>query len=188
MSSFTAEPDGTIIARFDVAELALIAELSTQLTELLANRSDDDPAVQRLLPDAYPDDAEASAEFRRFTADGLVERKLANASTVLGSIGSATAGAGPTIPGPAITGLEGAGPEGVVANGMATLRLDPPAVQAWLRSIGDVRLTLATRLGIEQDGDEGSPGEPLSDLYDWLGYVQGSLIDALDTPDAGSTA
>lgn len=173
MSSFTAEPDGTIIARFDVAELALIAELSTQLTELLANRSDDDPAVQRLLPDAYPDDAEASAEFRRFTADGLVERKLANASTVLGSIGSATAGAGPA---------------GAAANGMATLRLDPPAVQAWLRSIGDVRLTLATRLGIEQDGDEGSPGEPLSDLYDWLGYVQGSLVDALDTPDAGSTA
>lgn len=169
MSSFTAEPDGTVTARFDVAEIALIAELSTQLTELLANRSDDDPALQRLLPDAYPDDAAASAEFRRFTADGLVERKLANASALLSSIGSATAGDGP-------------------ANSVATLHLDPSAVQAWLRSIGDLRLTLATRLGIEQDGDEGSPGEPLSDLYDWLGYLQGSLVDALDTPDAGDAA
>jgi len=169
MSSFTAEPDGTVTARFDVAEIALIAELSTQLTELLANRSDDDPALQRLLPDAYPDDAAASAEFRRFTADGLVERKLANASALLSSIGSATAGHGP-------------------ANSVATLHLDPSAVQAWLRSIGDLRLTLATRLGIEQDGDEGSPGEPLSDLYDWLGYLQGSLVDALDTPDAGDAA
>lgn len=163
MSSFTVEPDGTITARFDVAEIALIAELSTQLTGMLANRSEDDPALQRMLPDAYPDDEGASAEFRRFTADGLVERKLANASALLGSIGSAMA-----------------------AGNAATLRLDPPTVQAWLRSIGDLRLTIATRLGIEQDGDEGSPGDPMADLYDWLGYVQGSLVDALDSGDAGN--
>jgi hypothetical protein len=166
VSSFRLERDGTVTARFDVAEIALIAELGTQLTELLSGRSDDDPALRRLIPDAYPDDAEASAEFRRFTADGLIERKLAGTSALLASIGSAT-------------------PDGAAADTMATLHLDPPAVQAWLRSIGDLRLTIATRLGIERDGDEGSPGDPLADLYDWLGYVQGSLVDALDAGDAG---
>lgn len=167
MSSFRLERDGSVTARFDVAEIALIAELSTQLTELLTGRSDDDPALRRLIPDAYPDDAEASAEFRRFTVEGLVERKLAGASALLASIGSA-------IPARASA-----------ADTMATLHLDPPTVQAWLRSIGDLRLTIATRLGIEQDGDEGSPGDPMTDLYDWLGYVQGSLVDALDAAEGG---
>lgn len=162
MSSFHAKPGGTVVARFDVAELALLAQLSTQLTELLIEQADEDPALRRLLPDAYPDDPEASAEFRRFTADGLVERKLANASALLASIGAAAAS--------------------VTASGPATLRLDPPAVQAWLRSLGDLRLTIAVRIGIEQDGDEGTPGDPLADLYDWLGYLQGSLVDALDAP------
>ena len=161
MSSSHAKPGGIVVARFDVAELALLAQLSTQLTELLIEQSDEDPALRRLLPDAYPDDPEASAEFRRFTADGLVECKLANASALLASIGAAAASG--------------------TASGPATLRLDPPAVQAWLRSLGDLRLTIAVRIGIEQDGDEGTPGDPLADLYDWLGYLQGSLVDALDT-------
>jgi hypothetical protein len=174
VSSFTVESDGTVTARFDVAEIALIGELSTQLTELLTERSDDDPALQRILPDAYPDDPEASAEFRRFTADGLVERKLANASALLASIGSATA-AESAVAGTASTSTSTNG-------GVATLRLDPPTVQAWLRSIGDLRLTIATRLGIEQDGDEGSPDDPMADLYDWLGYLQGSLVDVVDIP------
>jgi hypothetical protein len=169
VSSFTVEPDGTVTARFDVAEIALIGKLSTQLTELLMDRFDEDPALQRMLPDAYPDDPEASAEFRRFTADGLVERKLANASALLASIGSATA-AESEVAGTAST------------NSVAMLRLDPPTVQAWLRSIGDLRLTIATRLGIEQDGDEGSPDDPMADLYDWLGYLQGSLVDVVDIP------
>ena len=170
MSFFHAKPGGIVVARFDVAELALLAQLSTQLTELLIEQSDEDPALRRLLPDAYPDDPEASAEFRRFTADGLVERKLANASVLLASIGAAAASG--------------------TASGPATLRLDPPTVQAWLRSLGDLRLTIAVRIGIgigigiEQDGDEGTPGDPLADLYDWLGYLQGSLVDALDALDA----
>ena len=164
MSFFHAKPGGIVVARFDVAELALLAQLSTQLTELLIEQSDEDPALRRLLPDAYPDDPEASAEFRRFTADGLVELKLANASALLASIGAAAASG--------------------TASGPATLRLDPPTVQAWLRSLGDLRLTIAVRIGIEQDGDEGTPGDPLADLYDWLGYLQGSLVDALDALDA----
>jgi hypothetical protein len=174
VSSFTVEPDGTVTARFDVAEIALIGKLSTQLTELLMDRFDEDPALQRMLPDAYPDDPEASAEFRRFTADGLVERKLANTSALLTSIGSATV-AGTAVAGTAVA-------DTASANSVATLRLDPPTVQAWLRSIGDLRLTIATRLGIEQDGDEGSPDDPMADLYDWLGYVQGSLVDVVNMP------
>ena len=36
----------------------------------------DDPALARLLPDAYADDDEASAEFRRFTERTLRETKM----------------------------------------------------------------------------------------------------------------
>src|SRR3954447_26216550 len=39
----------------------------------------DDPALARLLPDANRDDAEAAAEFRRLTENGLRARKRAGA-------------------------------------------------------------------------------------------------------------
>jgi hypothetical protein len=41
---------------------------------------------------------------------------------------------------------------------------------------------LATRLGIEQDGDEGrvdDEGLALQRLYTWFGYLQESLLHAL---------
>jgi hypothetical protein len=39
--------------------------------------------------DAYPDDAEASAEFRRFTADDLTTRKAANARRIIADLAAA---------------------------------------------------------------------------------------------------
>jgi hypothetical protein len=47
----------------------------------------------------------------------------------------------------------------------------------------DIRLVLATRLGIEHDGDTGYTDSDaailLGDIYDWLGSVQASILDAL---------
>ncbi|MFP3415909.1 DUF2017 family protein, partial [Bacillus sp. SIMBA_074] len=79
---------------------------------------------------AYPDDPEASAEFRRFTAAGLAERKEAGARTVIETLGDAL-------------------------DGPVTVSLDAAQATAWLRTITDIRLVLAARLGIHQDGDEG---------------------------------
>ena len=48
----------------------------------------DDPALQRLLPDAHRDDPEVAAEFRRFTERSLREGKVDDAIVVLRSLGA----------------------------------------------------------------------------------------------------
>ena len=67
------------------------------------------------------------------------------------------------------------------------VELDPDEVQAWLRALTDVRLSLAVRLGIENDDDafhvaqsEDAAIAAMSDIFDWLGYVQETLVAALD--------
>jgi hypothetical protein len=199
MRGFIRERDGRLSAEFEPEEVALLSQLARETAELVEDwrsgsetpaddvwrsssespnndqwrsssesRSDthietpaDDPAMLRLLPDAYRDDAAAAAEFRRFTADGLAERKTANARAVVASIGTES-------------------------TTTTTVRLDEPAVQAWLRVLTDIRLVLATRLGIEHDGDRGYADSDaailLSDIYDWLGIVQSSILGALTEP------
>jgi hypothetical protein len=144
-------------AEFEPAEASMLASLAGQVAELVGTRTDDgaDPAVVRLLPDAYPDDPEASREFRRFTADGLAERKIANAGVLAASVADAAG-----------------------ATSATKVTIDAQTAQAWLRALTDIRLTLAARLGIEQDEDLGD--DPLlRDLYDWLGFVQGSLVEVM---------
>ena len=121
-----------------------------------------DPALVRLLPDAYPDDPAASAEFRRFTADGLAERKSANARIVIESLAQR---------------------DGDDPWRSASTRRRPTA---WLRAITDIRLVLGARLGIVQDGDEGDIHDEESALqravYDWLAGVQEFLVLAALQP------
>ena len=81
---------------------------------------------------------------------GLVERKIANANLVV-----------------------------------TTLTTDPveltgPAAQSWLRTLTDLRLTLAARLHIDEDGDDGTGDEAMLDVYEWLGYLQGTLLDEIE--------
>lgn len=121
----------------------------------------DDPALLRLLPDAYPDDSDASHEFRRLTQDGLRARKLANAISVLESLHTES--------------------ERIV--------LDPVRAHAWLTSLTDLRLVLGSRLGITddpasqdwtEDDLDGDPRAGLLAIYDWLGYLQETLVRVLE--------
>jgi len=143
-------------ASFAPEEARLIVQLTEQLGAMLAQPDAADAAVLRLLPDAYPDDAEAAAEFRRFTADGLAERKVLNGQTVAASLAEATA-----------------------ATSATKVRLEEQQAQAWIRAISDIRLTIASRLGIESDDDRPAADEPLGDIYDWLAFVQESLVVAM---------
>jgi len=61
--------------RLPVEERELLRTLPAQLREVL--RDGDDPALRRLFPPAYADDAEAADEFRRLMQDELLEGKLA---------------------------------------------------------------------------------------------------------------
>ena len=182
-----------------------------------------DPAIARLLPDGYQDDDEAAAEFRRFTSEGLLSGKVATALAVrvalpgfgelagvdgvdddtdgdLDEAFEAIVGAGVGRgdgDGDAsrLAGLDGPGfvPD---AEEEIVVRLDDETAWTWLRFLTDVRLTLAARLGIEDDDeDEGSIDEADDDdaeasedtprmmaVYGWLGYLQESIVMAIDEP------
>lgn len=155
MRRFERQPDGSLVAQIEEAEVALLSALARQTADVVAAADANDPAVGRILPDAYPDDPAASAEFRRFTQADLASRKLANAGLILETLDEVREG---------------------------ELRLQADQVPAWLRSLTDIRLILATRLGVEAEGDEDRPGvDPMMrDVYDWLGFVQNSLIEAID--------
>jgi uncharacterized protein DUF2017 len=188
---------GGMLATFEPGEAHVIASLTSQVVELLRDRNGesasetdplagelglsggpslppDDPVLRRLLPDAYRDDSGEAAEFRRFTERSLTSAKVANAETVLATLKDA--------------GLDETAFDEEDAEEQEPLEveLDAEAVQAWLRTLTDVRLSLAVRLGIESDEDamllHQSDDEAvlaMAELYDWLGYVQETLVTAL---------
>src|SRR5260370_28925826 len=84
-----------------------------------------DPILARLLPDAYRNDPDAAADFRRFTESGLSSAKVAAAPTVLA-----------TMP-----------------PGGGRVRLSVEQAEIWLRALNDVRLALGVRLGVTDDFD-----------------------------------
>lgn len=150
-------------AVFEPEEVAVVVQLATESSALARAAQDgaelrNDPALIRLLPDAYPDDPVASAEFRRFTTSGLAERKVLNARLVVESLARP-------------------------AHGAIEVRLDEAGATAWLRALTDIRLVLGARLGIVQDGDDGEIHDDESALmralFDWLASVQDSLVLAL---------
>ena len=181
---------GAVIATFSGFEADLLRSLASQLVELLHSEAavpDDrdpfealmdftgpttepeDPVLRRLFPTAYVDDEEAAAEFRRFTEGTLRDGKARAAGTI-------------------IDVLEDAGlPAELTEDGLVIdVEMDEPTAQTWLRSFTDLRLALATRLGIE-DGDEerwyalpdDDPRSQAHDIYEWVGYLQETLVGAL---------
>ena len=164
MIPFRRRRDGRVSARFEPGEAQLLLSLTEEAIELARAAASPenaiaDPALGRLLPDAYPDDPEASAEFRRFTAPGLADRKEAAARTVRDTLAS------------------------VAGDSRVEVVLDDAQATAWLRTITDLRLVLAARLGIREDGDEGDIHDEESAMqravYDWLAAVQEFLVLAL---------
>lgn len=151
-----------------VLETAHLTALVTQFAELVADSGGDpaDPAVARLVPDAYRDDAAAAQEFRDLTQHDLLQRRADDAARVLASLH-----AGGEALDPLELGAEAAGQEVAIA-------LDEAAVQAWLRTLSALRLVLATRLGIDSEDDH-DPDDPRFGVYDWLGYRLDGLVQAL---------
>jgi len=168
VTPFRPGADGITVALAPY-ESALLADLARQLIELLEHRAAEspadllyaqlgiggpadpplDPALARLLPDAYRGDQEAASEHRQLTELSLLDRKLTNARAVIDSLAGSA-------------------------------ELTPAQVQSWLRTLTDLRLTLAARLQIETDDDEGIGDEAMLGVYDWLGYLQGTLIELIE--------
>lgn len=196
MKPFAARRGGRAYATLDQHEARLIANLAAQVVELVRDgaaaavgspdpleammgvdgpvEAPEDPVLRRLLPDAYRDDAEGAADFRRFTEQGLRDGKVQNAQTVIDSLAAG-----------------GMAPDDLSAVSSPDVEvdvdLDADQVHAWLRCLTDIRLSLATRLGIGE-GDEAEEHPRTDDeatvimheIYDWLGFVQESLVLAID--------
>ncbi|HET7532781.1 MAG TPA: DUF2017 domain-containing protein [Nocardioidaceae bacterium] len=187
MSGFVPRGRGAM-ATFSGFEADLLRSLASQLVELLRNEAavpssatdplealldftgpttePDDPVLARLFPTAYPDDEEAAGEFRRFTEGALRDGKARNAAAIIDQ-------------------LEEAGlPPELEEDGLwIDVELDATQVHAWMRSFTDIRLALATRLGVEE-GDEDywrslpddDPRTHVHDIYEWVGYLQETLV------------
>ena len=114
----------------------------------------EDPAADRLDQAPYPDDPEASAEFRRLMADEMAQSRAADRAAFALTVEQA--------------------PRGVI--------LSPGESEAWLRVLGDARLVLASRLGIADDGweEQFSESDPSIALLHYLGWLQQSLAETLE--------
>jgi hypothetical protein len=122
----------------------------------------EDPALRRLLPDAYADDDAAAGEFRRLM-DGELRRQKTEALDELRG----------AIDGNDVAGLK--------------VRLAPQQAEQWLQALTDIRLVLGTRLDVTEDLDAlhlriGTDDllAPLLAAYEWLGWLQESVVLALE--------
>lgn len=117
-----------------------------------------DPVLARLLPDGYTDDDQAAADFRRYTEPELRSAKraaLRSVATTLSREGGRTV-------------------------------LDDATAQVWLTAINDLRLAMGTRLGVTEelydDLQRMAPDDPRLphlNVYEWLGGLEESLVQAL---------
>ncbi|WJL95738.1 DUF2017 family protein [Microbacterium sp. ET2] len=146
-------------------EATHLGDLIDQFAELLTDDASDDPAVLRLVPDAYTDDPEAAREFRDVTERDLLRRRRRDAQLVRTSLSPAA-----TLSSVATAGAEG--------REEVDLVLDPDTVQAWLRTLAAVRLVIASRLGITDEDQHDD--DPRFGVYDWLGYRLEGLIRAIE--------
>ncbi|MEU8247580.1 DUF2017 domain-containing protein [Nonomuraea sp. NPDC048916] len=173
-SGFSSGRGGVVVADFESAEVSILRSLVAQVLGLVApgetgddpleralgigavgGKAPDDPVLARLFPSAYQDPDE-SAEFRRYTEATLRDGKRADAQTMLDT----------ARPGRS--------------------ELTPEQAQAWLRSLNDVRLALGTKLEVTEEihdeiamMSEDDPRYPAYVTYDWLTYLQDTLVRAL---------
>lgn len=162
MSGFVRDASGVISAHFDAQEAVVLTDLVGQLAELVEDRGapGSDPALDRLLPDGYRESTVDAAEFRRFTESDLADQKVRNARAVIDTLSTEL----PTS-----------------TRQPAARALGDNDIGAWLRTLTDLRLTLAARLAVGRDGSMPEDADEMTTaVYEWLGYLQESLLDAID--------
>ncbi len=176
---FRRGDDGTIDWLCQPFEVGLLESLASQLVELYeppvwsddplerwANEQDaepldrTDPAIRRLFPDAYDDTDEAS-DHRRLVEGEQRSARAAEAEVVRAAVSSLAEQAHPMI------------------------RIPLAQQLVWLKVLNAMRLALGSRLGIHDEADaeaiegleDDDPRRAVADVYEWLGYVQSSLLE-----------
>ena len=156
-------PDDSMVLSLTEVELELLAGLPDEMRTVLLT-SDEDPARARLFPRAYLDPTADAAEmeWRDAVHPDLVDQRFDALDLIAGTLTRAV-----------VTGRDEEWRE---------ITLSADEVQAWLSVLNDVRLVMGVRLGVSDDHpevDEDDPDAPAWEFYDWLTYLQGSLVETL---------
>lgn len=178
MSGFQRTVTGRVVLRADEVERGLLRTLAEQVIAFVEPEAadpgadplvalvgleagaerPDDPALARLLPDAYLGDDEAARDFRRFTERALREQKAAHAQAVLDAL----------------------------ARSGSKVTLSPEELPSWLGFLNDARLAIGVRIAITEDNHDELASLPEDDprfgmfhVYDWLSSLQESLVRLL---------
>lgn len=148
---FKPAPDGVKI-RLSDGDLMFLRSLP-QLLEGV-DSTPGDPAYDRLHVAAYPNDDAAQTELEEVTGPDLDATRRADRESFLASLTK-------------------------VQSGQSGLSVEE--AEAWMRILGDSRLALAARLGIEEPGWEqaGDQRDPAHAALGFLSYLQSELVDAL---------
>ena len=161
MARVEAAADGLVL-ELEEAEASVLRRLIAELREVLGADGPRDPVRSRLFPEAY-DDEEAADAYRELVGPELHKDKLAALETVERALGSGEP---------------------------VTARVAEDAVDEWLRALTDLRLALGTRLEVDEekmsvDLDPDDPESPALAILQWLGWLQGSMLEASDQQERG---
>jgi hypothetical protein len=141
---------GALHVMLEDYEAEVLRNLVSEMTALLeAKLAPGDPVGDRLFPDAFEDEAEAT-KYRELVGDELRAYKLHNLRLISSKLGS---------------------------DGEADLELAPEEVERWLSLLTDMRLAIGTRLDVteekmEEDVDPNGPDGAAMSVLHWLGWLQ----------------
>ena len=171
---FELTSEGRVVGVLEPTEKIVLVELLNQLIELLAPEDEEhldplaqeigigtetpeptDPVLKRLLPNAYRFDPEKANEFRRYTERDLRVGKISRAKAMAS----------------------------VLQEDADEISLTRQEAEAWAMSIADLRVALGAKLGLfDAAHDDSLRGDsPEQSVYDWLTWLQGSVIEAIQT-------
>jgi hypothetical protein len=171
---FRAKGD-SIVVSLSSTEVAVLRNLAEELGGLMQGgvpERGSDPVRERLFPRAYldPTEDEAESDWQSVVHEDLVRDRAAALQAVIGALDRAGA-----------------------RRGDVQVTLSRPEVEQWVGALNDGRLALGVALDLEEDGEAeddlplDDPRAPTLELYRWLTYLQGELVDVLlrALPDQG---
>jgi Domain of unknown function (DUF2017) len=149
--------DNQLHLRLERGEAEVLRRLIDELLDLLRSDEADDRVSQRLFPDAY-ESPEDTAAYNELVADQLRRDKIESLQWMRDALG----------------------------RGGVDVMLSHEAGERWLTALTDLRLALGTRLEMTEQkmGAELDPQDPqapwLAALH-WLGWMQESMLQAVDS-------
>jgi hypothetical protein len=146
---------GGLLVELEGAEASVLRSLIAEMREVLGTHDPQNPVRNRLFPKAYEDE-EAAGTYRELVGPELEKDKIAALETVEKALGSGEA---------------------------VRARIEDEAVEEWLRALTDMRLALGTRLEVDEEKmsaelDPDDPDGPALAILHWLGWLQGSMLEA----------